>query len=112
MIANHYDVIVIGGGPAGSTTAALVAEYGHRVLLLEREEFPRFQIGESLMPGTYWSFKRLGLLDKLKKSAFVKNTVFNFLADREKVRRHFIFTYTIHTKVPLRIRCCAANLIL
>ena len=68
----NYDVIVIGGGPAGSTTAALVAEYGHRVLLLEREKFPRFQIGESLMPGTYWSFKRLGILDKLKKSEFVR----------------------------------------
>ena len=108
---NHYDVIVIGGGPAGSTTAALVAEYGHRVLLLEREEFPRFQIGESLMPGTYWSFKRLGLLDKLKKSAFVKKYSVQFLAGREKALRHFIFTYTIPTRVLSRIRCCVANLI-
>ena len=72
MVTDPYDVIVIGGGPAGSTTAALVAEHGHRVLLLERAQFPRFQIGESLMPGTYWSFKRLGVLDKLRKSAFVK----------------------------------------
>ena len=85
MISDQYDVIVIGGGPAGSTTAALVAEYGHRVLLLEREEFPRFQIGESLMPGTYWSFKRLGLLDKLKKKCVcqkVQRSVFQRVGKR------------------------------
>ena len=48
----EYDVIVVGGGPAGSSTATMVAQAGHRVLLLEREKFPRFQIGESLMPAT------------------------------------------------------------
>ncbi|MEU7769393.1 tryptophan 7-halogenase [Nocardia sp. NPDC049190] len=47
-----YDVIVVGGGPAGSTTATLIAQEGHRVLLLEREQFPRYQIGESLLPAT------------------------------------------------------------
>ena len=91
MILDQYDVIVIGGGPAGSTTAALVAEYGHRVLLLEREEFPRFQIGESLMPGTYWSFKRLGLLDKLKKSAFVKKYSVQFFSGSGKGSAPFYF---------------------
>ena len=91
MISTHYDVIVIGGGPAGSTTAALVAEYGHRVLLLEREAFPRFQIGESLMPGTYWSFKRLGMLDKLKKSAFVKKYSVQFFGSSGKGSAPFYF---------------------
>lgn len=65
-----WDVIVVGGGPAGSTVAALVAEAGHRVLLLEREAEPPLKVGESLMPDTYWSFKRLGLLERLKESAF------------------------------------------
>ena len=64
------DVIVVGGGPAGSTVAALVAESGHRVQIFERTAFPRFAIGESLMPDTYWTFERLGVLDKLNKSAF------------------------------------------
>lgn len=91
MISTHYDVIVIGGGPAGSTTAALVAEYGHRVLLLEREAFPRFQIGESLMPGTYWSFKRLGLLDKLERSAFVKKYSVQFFSSSGKGSAPFYF---------------------
>ena len=62
------DVVVIGGGPAGSTVATLVAREGHDVLLLDRESFPRFRIGESLMPATYWSLERLGLLESMKNS--------------------------------------------
>jgi flavin-dependent dehydrogenase len=67
-----YDVVVIGGGPGGATVATLVADAGHKVLLVERGNFPRFHIGESLMPETYWTFKRLGMLPKMKASNFVK----------------------------------------
>ena len=91
MVTDPIDVIVIGGGPAGSTTAALVAEHGHRVLLLERAQFPRFQIGESLMPGTYWSFKRLGVLDKLRKSAFVKKYSVQFFGGSGRGSAPFYF---------------------
>ena len=91
MRSDPYDVIVIGGGPAGSTVAALVAGYGHRVLLLERERFPRFQIGESLMPGTYWSFKRLGVLEKLKKSAFVRKYSVQFFGASGRASAPFYF---------------------
>ena len=61
--STEYDCIVIGGGPSGSTTAALVADAGYRVLLLERDAEPRRKVGESLMPETYWVFERLGVLD-------------------------------------------------
>ena len=91
MSSDHFDVVVIGGGPAGSTTAALVAEYGHRVLLLERAQFPRFQIGESLMPGTYWSFKRLGVLDKLRNSAFVRKYSVQFFGGTGRGSAPFYF---------------------
>lgn len=66
-----YDVIVLGAGPAGSTTATLLAKKGFGVLLLERERFPRFQIGESLLPFNNDVFLRLGILDKLEKGDFV-----------------------------------------
>jgi len=69
-IRNQYDVVVAGGGPAGAAVAALVAEKGYGVLLLERSAEPTFKIGESLMPATYWSFERLGVLDKMRQSAF------------------------------------------
>ena len=51
-----YDVAIIGGGPAGSTAAALLAEKGRRVVVLEREKFPRFHIGESLLPYSMSAF--------------------------------------------------------
>lgn len=54
-----YDVVVVGGGPAGSTVSTLVAKRGHRVLLLEKELFPRYQIGESLLPATVHGVARL-----------------------------------------------------
>lgn len=59
------DVIVIGGGPAGTTAATLLAQQGLSVTLLERERFPRFQIGESLLPYNNDLFARLGVTDAL-----------------------------------------------
>ncbi|MER5337025.1 tryptophan 7-halogenase [Micromonospora sp. NPDC002717] len=66
-----YDLIVVGGGPAGSTAATLVAMQGHRVLLLEKETFPRYQIGESLLPATIHGICRLtGVTDELARAGF------------------------------------------
>src|SRR5437868_10449645 len=73
------DVVVIGGGPAGSTVSTLIAEQGYRVQLFEREHFPRFHIGESLIPETYWVLKRLNMLDKMQKSHFVKKYSVQFV---------------------------------
>lgn len=71
-IEERHDVIVIGGGPAGSCAAALIAEQGHDVLLIERSESTPFKIGESLMPATYWTLERLGVLEQMKSSPFTK----------------------------------------
>jgi halogenation protein CepH len=69
---NTYDLIVIGGGPAGTTLATLVARAGHRVLLLEREAFPRYQIGESLLPATINGIcELLGLREKVEARGYV-----------------------------------------
>ena len=86
-----YDVIVIGGGPGGSTTATLVAEKGHRVLLLERDKSPQFKIGESLMPATYWTFKRLGVIEKLKASHFPEKYSVQFYSSSGKASAPFYF---------------------
>ena len=61
-----YDVAIIGGGPAGSTSACLLAQAGRRVIVLERDKFPRFHIGESLLPRNYALFRELDLLDLLE----------------------------------------------
>ena len=69
---HEFDVVVVGGGPGGSTVSTLVAMQGHRVLLLEKEEFPRYQIGESLLPATVHGICRLlGVTDELEKAAFM-----------------------------------------
>ena len=62
----NWDVIVMGGGPAGAAAAAIVSESGFRTLLVEREKMPRFHVGESLMPETYWTLRRLGLLEQMR----------------------------------------------
>ncbi len=85
------DVIVIGGGPAGSTVSTLIAQHGHHVKLFERERFPRFHIGESLIPETYWVLKRLNMLDKMKKSPFVKKYSVQFVSAGGKVSAPFYF---------------------
>lgn len=72
-VESDYDVVVVGGGPGGSTLSTLVALQGHRVLLLEKEEFPRHQIGESLLPSTVHGICRLlGVTDELANSGFMK----------------------------------------
>jgi flavin-dependent dehydrogenase len=94
MIANsnEYDCIVIGGGPSGSTTAALVADAGYRVLLLERDVEPRRKVGESLMPETYWVFERLGVLDALKSGLFTQKVGVQFVSSSGKESSPFLFT--------------------
>src|SRR5688572_29217142 len=87
----QYDVVVIGGGPAGSTVATLLAEAGRKVLVVERTKFPRFHIGESLMPETYWVFKRLGMLPKLHNSDFVKKYSVQFVTASGRESQPFYF---------------------
>ena len=73
MRTADHDAIVVGGGPGGSTTATLLAKAGARVLLVEKEKFPRYQIGESLLPATVHGICRLlGVSDELHAAGFIK----------------------------------------
>ncbi len=85
------DVIVIGGGPAGSTVSTLIAQRGYHVELFERDRFPRFHIGESLIPETYWVLERLDMLPKMQKSHFVKKYSVQFVNAAGKLSAPFYF---------------------
>ena len=63
----QHDVVILGGGPAGSTVATLLAQAGCRVVVIEKDHFPRFHIGESLLPATVSIFERLGVHDEIRK---------------------------------------------
>jgi flavin-dependent dehydrogenase len=85
------DVVVIGGGPAGSTVSTLLAQQGVQVELFERERFPRFHIGESLIPETYWVLKRLNMLPKMQASHFVRKHSVQFVNAGGKLSAPFYF---------------------
>src|SRR5580658_5793142 len=88
---HHYDALIIGAGPAGSAAAAILAEHGHRALILEREKFPRYHIGESLLPFTFHPLQRLGLIDKMRGSAFVKKYSVQFVSPSGRASQPFYF---------------------
>jgi geranylgeranyl reductase family protein len=93
---NNFDVIVMGGGPAGSTIASILSREGRSVVLFEKEEFPRHHIGESLMTDTYFTFQRMGLLEKLKASPFVRKYSVQFANTAGKESRPFYFFEAMH----------------
>ena len=91
MSQTSFDAIVVGGGPAGATAAAVLAENGRRVVVLEREKFPRYHIGESLMPYCYFPLERLGLTEKMKESHFPKKYSVQFVNTMGKLSQPFYF---------------------
>ena len=90
----EHDVIVIGGGPGGAAAATLVAQRGHKVLLLERSAEPRFKIGESLMPATWSTFERMGMIPKLLASHFPRKYSVQFYSKSGKPSAPFYFQET------------------
>lgn len=87
----NWDVIVVGAGPAGSSSAAALAMHGRKVLVLEREKFPRYHIGESLLPFTFQPLQRIGMLEKMRGSAFIKKYSVQFVSQSGKASQPFYF---------------------
>ena len=90
MRTETCDCVVIGGGPAGSTFAAIAKKYAPeaRVVLLEKERFPRWHIGESTIPAANGVFKDLGVYDALLASDFVKKMGVTFVWGQDRTPWH------------------------
>ena len=97
--AEVCDVAVIGGGPAGSTAATLLAKQGYKVIALEKEHHPRFHIGESLLPMNLPIFERLGVLDKVRAMGVFKPGA-DFEADNQRGYNNFAFARAIGDSPP------------
>jgi len=98
-LKSMFDIIVIGGGPGGSASAAFLAQKGYSVLLLERERFPRFQIGESLLPYNNELFKRLGVWDQLKQGDYVPKFGATFVTGDGELGYSFSFKRNLPEKL-------------
>ena len=95
MNEENYDVVVIGGGPGGAALATFLTQAGRSCLVLEGARFPRYHIGESLIPHTYGVFDKLGLLPQLRASAFPAKHSVRFVSRRGTQSDPFYFSETI-----------------
>src|ERR1043165_7021640 len=98
MPAAEFDAIVIGGGPGGSSSSTYLALAGRKVLLLEKEIFPRFHIGESLLPYNRPMFEELGLAQILEKECFPKKYGAQFYIGNGSRSAKFVFSNGIYTR--------------
>ncbi|MFJ8276361.1 NAD(P)/FAD-dependent oxidoreductase [Streptomyces griseoviridis] len=102
-ISADYDVVIIGGGPAGATTAGLLAQNGHRVLVLDRERFPRYHVGESLIPAFMKPMEELGLTERMDQRGFERKYGGSLVWGNNQVPWKFGFLkgkypYAFHTR--------------
>ena len=93
-MSKKYDILIIGGGPAGSTSATILAKKGHSVALFEKEKFPRPHVGESLLPFCYPIFEELGVLREMKKR-FVRKPGANFSSFNGKEQTTYCFNKVV-----------------
>jgi flavin-dependent dehydrogenase len=96
----NYDVIVIGGGPAGSSIATRLVQRGRRVVVLERERFPRFHIGESLLPCSMPLFAELGVLPALERANFLPKYAAEFVTADGSLQRRYPFCAGVVPSAP------------
>jgi flavin-dependent dehydrogenase len=96
----RYDVVIIGGGPAGSTAGSVLSRLGHRVLILEREQFPRNHVGESMLPFCYRLFDDLGVRDQMA-ATFVRKPGVRFVDCMGQASTTWCFSHVIQDETYL-----------
>ncbi len=95
-----WDAVVVGGGPAGSTAAGVLAGAGHRVVVVERERFPRFHIGESLLPAAAATFDRLGVGERIGAEGFTIKRGATFLFEDGSASASIVFSSSLDLSPP------------
>ena len=95
-----YDVIIVGGGPAGSTAGTLLAKQGWKVAIFEKEQFPRFKIGESLLPGSLCTFERMGVKEKIDRADVIVKHGGKIVSACGTRTNRFLFSNVFRCKYP------------
>ena len=98
--SNHYDVIVIGCGPGGSSAASYLSRDGKCVLVLEKDVFPRFHVGESLLPYNQTIFRDLGVLPAIEAAGFPRKYGAQFFLGNGSLSTRFVFGNGKYTREP------------
>jgi flavin-dependent dehydrogenase len=99
-MAEFFDIIIVGGGPAGSTAGTLLAQQGWNVAIFEKEAFPRFKIGESLLPGSLCTLERMGVKEKIDRADVVVKHGGRIISACGTRSNRFLFTDVFRCKYP------------
>src|SRR6476620_2684208 len=99
-MAEFFDIVIVGGGPAGSTAGTLLAKHGWNVAILEKDWFPRFKIGESLLPGSLCTFERMGVKEKIERADVIVKYGGKLVSACGTRSNRFLFSEVFRCKYP------------
>jgi flavin-dependent dehydrogenase len=100
MMAEFFDIVIVGGGPAGSTAGTLLAQRGWNVAIFEKEQYPRFKIGESLLPGSLCTFERMGIKEKIDQADVIVKYGGKIVSACGTRTNRFLFSDVFRCKYP------------